>query len=100
MFDRLTVSELIIAASNWDRRRVKDMQAEKGGEAIRDRTSDFGDTMLCRCLHAEASPLPWEHHLRLNHHRSELSVRAVDRDLQDDSAPPDMDRHSNAGKPF
>src|ERR1700751_1308486 len=43
--------------------------------------------------------LPWEHHLRLNHHCGKLSVRAVYRDLQDDHAPAYMDRHSDASKP-
>jgi hypothetical protein len=36
--------------------------------------------------------------LRLDDHCGKLSVRAVDRDLQDDHASPYMDRDSNAGK--
>ena len=35
----------------------------------------------------------------LDHHCGELSVWAVYRGLQDDHAPPHMDRHSNAGQP-
>jgi hypothetical protein len=40
-----------------------------------------------------------KHHLRLNHHGGKLSVWAVYRGLQDDHAPPHMDRYSNAGQP-
>src|SRR4029077_4833503 len=40
-----------------------------------------------------------EHHLGLNHHFGKLSIGAVYRGLQDDRAPPHMDRDSNAGKP-
>jgi hypothetical protein len=42
---------------------------------------------------------PREHHLRLNHHCGKLSIGAVYRGLQDDRAPPNMDRYRNAGKP-
>src|SRR6516162_5898372 len=42
---------------------------------------------------------PRENHLSLDHHCGKLSIGAVYRGLQDDRAPPHMDRHGNAGKP-
>ena len=54
---------------------------------------------LCAASIRRCRRLPWKHHLSLNHHRGKLSVRAVYRGLQDDHAPPYMDRHSNAGQP-
>src|SRR6516164_11043435 len=41
---------------------------------------------------------PRENHLSLDHHCGKLSVGAVYRGLQDDRAPPHMDRHGNTGK--
>src|SRR6516162_4444055 len=43
---------------------------------------------------------PRENHLSLDHHCSKLSVGTVYRGLQDDRAPPHMDRHGDAGKPL
>ena len=42
---------------------------------------------------------PREHHLSLNHHCGKLPIGAVYRGLQDDRAPPHMDRYGNASKP-
>jgi hypothetical protein len=41
-------SELTIAASNWDQRRVEDIQAEKGGEVIPDRDQRASVTLASR----------------------------------------------------
>ena len=58
------------------------------------RAPSFAAAFTGRC-----SRLLRKHHLSLDHHCGKLFIWAVYRGLQDNHAPPHMDRHSNAGQP-